>query len=246
MMQGGKRVAKAAPCIPKVSIISVVLNAALLVEELLLNVAPYLSDEIELILIDGGSTDGTLALFEKNNHLIGYWRSEPDGGIYDAMNKATKYARGKWLYFMGADDRLLGGFAKAIKLLSKPETVYYGKVVLWGEIVGKPYTRYDFTKVEICHQSIFYPASVFKNYRYDIRYKVSADHYLNIQCFTDKRYKWRFVDELMAIYDTRGFSASILDNAFRANYNAIVKSHLGWWVYIRYLFRTVKQKRRLK
>ena len=63
---------------------------------------------------------------------------------------------------LGADDRLLGGFNKAVNFLKQAETVYYAKVVLWGEIVGKPYKRYDFTKVEICHQSIFYPASVFK------------------------------------------------------------------------------------
>ena len=100
MQEGGKRLAEKAAARPKVSVISVVLNAAPLLQELLENLQPYLTTEIELVIIDGGSSDTTVELLKQSEHLVSYWRSEPDDGIYDAMNKATTYASGQWLYFL--------------------------------------------------------------------------------------------------------------------------------------------------
>ncbi len=59
---------------------------------------------IEYIVLDGGSKDGTLELLQEHSHRISYWRSEPDKGIYDAMNKAIQLAQGEWIYFLNAGD----------------------------------------------------------------------------------------------------------------------------------------------
>lgn len=244
MIEGGVRLQTEAQKQPKVSIITVVYNAASLVPGFLENIAVFRSADVELIILDGNSTDGTLALLQQHSDKIDYWRSEPDNGIYDAMNKATQYAKGQWLYFMGADDKLLRGFTKAVDMLQQAETIYYGKVIIWGEVVGRPVKKYDFTKMVICHQSIFYPASVFTKYEYFTDYKVSADHYLNMLCFNDKRYHWHFIDQLMAVYDTRGYSAVTKDHAFEADYHNILKNQFGWWIYIRYRFKKYKQARK--
>lgn len=63
-------------------------------------------EEKEIIIVDGGSSDGTLDLLNKYDQQIDYWISEPDNGIYDALNKGIDLANGEWLYFLGSDDKL--------------------------------------------------------------------------------------------------------------------------------------------
>jgi glycosyltransferase involved in cell wall biosynthesis len=60
---------------------------------------------VELLVLDGGSCDGTVEMLRRYDDQIDYWASEPDGGIYDAWNKAVKIARGEWIAFLGSDDR---------------------------------------------------------------------------------------------------------------------------------------------
>ncbi|MDL5501794.1 MAG: glycosyltransferase, partial [Candidatus Methanoperedens sp.] len=60
----------------------------------------------ELIIIDGGSTDGTIEILRSSQDKITYWQSGPDNGIYDAWNKALDHARGDWICFLGSDDYL--------------------------------------------------------------------------------------------------------------------------------------------
>lgn len=246
MIEGGIRNKSGQQIQPTVTIISVVFNAAGILKDFLQNTTSYRSPEIELIILDGSSTDGSINLLQTYDNQIDYWRSEPDQGIYDAMNRAIQYAKGKWLYFMGADDRLLSGFTKAVGMLKTPNTIYYGNAVVNGEVLGKPYNKYDLTKAEICHQSIFYPAELFKHYQYNTAYVVAADHHLNIRCFADKRYSWQYIDRLIVVYDTRGYSSTNKDVTFELDYNNIVQRHLGWWTYLRYRFRKYKHGRRLK
>ncbi|NCD70355.1 glycosyltransferase family 2 protein [Mucilaginibacter agri] len=244
MTEGGIRLQSEGKKQPKLSIITVVYNAVSLIPGFMENVLAYRSANVELVMLDGGSTDGTLELLQQYSNKIDYWRSEPDEGIYDAMNKAVEYTRGQWVYFMGADDRLLGGFNKVVNALRNSHVVYYAKVVLWGDIRGKAYKKYDFIKMEICHQSIFYPKKVFDYYQYETHYKILADQHFNIRCFADKRFKWQFLDDLVAIYDTRGFSANKVDTLYYQHYNHMVKKYLGLWVYTRYRFRKYKLMRK--
>src|ERR1700691_1615645 len=89
---------------PLISIIIVVYNAVELLEETISSVIKQTYKSIELIIIDGGSADGRTELLEKYRDHISFWKSEPDEGIYDAMNKGVKAAHGDWIYFLGAGD----------------------------------------------------------------------------------------------------------------------------------------------
>ena len=89
---------------PKVSIITVVYNGTTHLEQTIQGVLKQSYDNIEYIIIDGGSTDGTLEIIEKYNTQITYWVSEPDGGIYDAMNKGIAKATGEIVGLINADD----------------------------------------------------------------------------------------------------------------------------------------------
>lgn len=92
---------------PLVSILTVVFNSAKFLEETILSVLNQDYDNLEFIIVDGGSTDGTLDVIRKYEHAIDYWVSEPDKGISDAFNKAVTLAAGDYVNFQGAGDYLI-------------------------------------------------------------------------------------------------------------------------------------------
>lgn len=93
----------------KISIVIATYNAALTLRTCLESIILQLSEQCELIIIDGGSKDGSCEIIKSYSEHISYTISEPDKGIYDAWNKGIKVARGKWISFIGADDVLLPG-----------------------------------------------------------------------------------------------------------------------------------------
>lgn len=238
MTEGGKRLTGHIKQ-PKVTIITVVFNAAALFEQYMANVIPFCNDEVELVMIDGNSTDGTLELLQNNSDKIDYWRSEPDKGIYDAMNKAVKFARGQWLYFLGMDDTLMEGFPAMIADLQDAHTVYYGNSIYYGKLFKKVYDSYFLTKLNIVHQVIFYPRSVFDKYDYDSKYKVYADYYLNLRLWHNPQFKFEYRDHLIAGFPEGGFSTHTKDLVFEQDRDMLFKKYLGAKAYYRYLNRTL-------
>ena len=89
---------------PLVSIITVVFNAHSFLPEFLESVLKSKNPHIELIIVDGGSKDGTVEFLQQHNSSIEYWLSEPDSGIYDAMNQSIAHASGDLLCFMNSGD----------------------------------------------------------------------------------------------------------------------------------------------
>ena len=87
---------------PKISIITVVFNAAEMLEETIKSVLAQMYDNWEFIIVDGGSTDGTIDILKRYQLPKILWKSEPDKGIYDAMNKGIIRASGKWIYYRRA------------------------------------------------------------------------------------------------------------------------------------------------
>src|SRR5689334_6995758 len=94
---------------PMVSVVTVVYQGARTLQETIDSVVAQGRDDLEYIVVDGGSTDGTLEILERNRRHITSWRSEPDRGIYDAMNKGIRLARGQLIKLLNADDVLCPG-----------------------------------------------------------------------------------------------------------------------------------------
>ncbi|ARD46517.1 glycosyl transferase [Colwellia sp. PAMC 21821] len=93
---------------PLITIITAVFNGEKYLEETILSILNQTYDNVELIIIDGGSTDGSIDIIKKYEHAIDYWVSEPDAGISDAFNKGVKVASGDYINFQGDGD----GFCK--------------------------------------------------------------------------------------------------------------------------------------
>ena len=89
---------------PIVTVITIAYNCAAFIEETMLSVLNQTYSNIEYIVIDGGSTDGTLDVIRKYDHAIDYWISEPDRGIYDGINKGVRASTGQWLNCMNVKD----------------------------------------------------------------------------------------------------------------------------------------------
>ncbi len=92
---------------PLVSILSVAFNDRDEIAALIENVAPFRSDDLEFIIVDGGSRDGTVELLRSRNEQVDYWLSEPDEGIYDGMNKGLAACSGAYVLHLNAGDRLV-------------------------------------------------------------------------------------------------------------------------------------------
>jgi glycosyltransferase involved in cell wall biosynthesis len=243
ILKGGCRTIKIKDA-PLISIIIVTLNAEDHLKSCLDSIHQQSFQNFELLLFDGESTDGTLSILQEYNSYINYWQSEPDHGIYNAMNKAVTFAKGKWIYFLGADDRLLEGFSKMAEQLKQENTLYYGNCVANGKILGGKLSKYQVAKRNVCHQAVFYPARVFDKYTYLEKYRIYADHALNIQCWSDTELIKKYFNLSIAIYNLNGFSSQASDELFRAEKPLVIKSNLGSIVYYRYLFKKWREKRK--
>ncbi|MCW5212188.1 glycosyltransferase [Desulfobulbus sp. TB] len=111
------------------------------------------SNDIELLIVDGCSTDNTIDILRENSDRISWWVSEEDSGIYDAWNKAILHAKGDWIIFLGADDvfydkNVIGKFYEKTKILKKDIDIVYGMVALTdkaGEtwlLEGEPWSKF--------------------------------------------------------------------------------------------------------
>jgi glycosyltransferase involved in cell wall biosynthesis len=166
---------------PLISVITVVLNSQQYIEETIQSVINQTYDNVEYIIIDGGSTDGTLDKLKKYEPYIDYWLSGPDKGIYYAMNTAVDLTKGDWLNFMNSADRFHN-----TQVIEQVFTDIPGDVDI---IYGDCEIRYqDFESIRrigeirrfwkgmpFCHQSAFCKASLLKTHRFDTSYKIAAD-----------------------------------------------------------------------
>jgi glycosyltransferase involved in cell wall biosynthesis len=244
MLEGGYTIRKDLDTleIPLISVVTVCHNAGQLLRQCINSISDQEYKGIEHIVIDGASSDNTIEILKEHEGRIAYWRSEKDEGIYDAMNKALQFVRGKWIIFLGADDQLLPDFSKIVPYLKDDNTLYYSNVYYDTIPVGRKINGFFLAKNNICHQSILYPRTVFEKYRFKEKYILYADHYLNMQCWSDCKFKFEYCDLLTARFATDGASSRRKDLRFMQDKSMLIKEHFGNWSYCWYLFKEFKTK----
>jgi glycosyltransferase involved in cell wall biosynthesis len=233
---------------PLISVIIVVRNGAATLERALESIFSRQFAEMECILIDGNSTDGTLDIVKKYNEQIAYWISEPDGGIYDAMNKGVTHAKGRYVYFLGCDDFIEVNPRELEHWLKDENTIYYGNALRTN--YSKPYdgvfNSWKLTRSNICHQAIFYPRTFFKTRQFSIQYKVFADWEFNLRCYGDKGCKFQYIPLTIATWSDGGFSSVSTDPQFDMDRDQIFKQCLPRSIYWLYRLRQRVKKLFLK
>ncbi len=172
---------------PLISIITVVFNSESFIERTILSIINQTYKNIEYIIIDGGSTDNTIGIIKRYEKNISFWKSEPDSGLYDAMNKGINNAKGRYLWFVNAGDEIyshdtLENIFNNQKELSD---IYYGETMITssgGNEIGlrrlkapENLTWESFKMgMVVCHQSVIVRKSIAP--AFDLNYKCSADY----------------------------------------------------------------------
>lgn len=222
----------------KISVITVCYNAADTLEKTIQSVLGQTYPNIEYIIIDGGSTDGTVDIIRKYTDRIAYWVSEPDGGIYDAMNKGILVSNGEYIYFLGADDILCENiFFNIAPLLTHTHTIYYGNVYMVNQKKNYDglFSCYKLAIHNICHQAILYHRSVYDERLYDVNYRLFADYVFNIQSWGDRHIKFEYLPFIIANFNDCGRSSiKKNDSLFLKKNSMIVLQNLGFACFVYY------------
>ena len=188
---------------PLISVIVAVYNGAKTLQRCIDSVSDQTYPNKELIIIDGGSTDGTVEIIRSNEDKVTYWKSEPDDGIYNAWNKALDHVSGDWILFLGSDDYLWKSnvFEEMIPHMIKAESqniqIVYGQVArVTGddEISCVDGFSWEYTWRSIIidgigtftHQGMFHHRSLFDHYgKFDESFKIAGDYELLIRAFKE-------------------------------------------------------------
>lgn len=176
---------------PLVSVITVVRNGAATIVQTIESVRVQREVNLEHIIIDGASSDGTVDIIKAYQCDQLRWVSEPDQGIYDAMNKGISLARGEWLLFLGADDALADSTVLADVFVAHELTAY--DLVCGNSLYDygrRCVPRLDWrTKIfnTIHHQAAFYRRSLFSEFQYRVDIPVVADYEMNFRIYFQHR-----------------------------------------------------------
>lgn len=187
----------------KLSIITVNLNNRDGLQKTIDSVICQSFRDFEWIVIDGGSIDGSKELIEQYADHFAYWVSEPDKGIYNAMNKGIKVAKGEYLQFLNSGDWLYNEHS-LLSIFEKDPTedfVYGENCGLSGRVegIGSP-AKLDFEflyRNTICHQDIFHKRNLFSNELYDERYKIVADWKFLFESIVHKGASYRKIETIV-------------------------------------------------
>ncbi|MCD6062601.1 MAG: glycosyl transferase, family 2 [Flavipsychrobacter sp.] len=210
--------------LPKISVIIPVFNGEDTIEAAVLSVVTQTHGNIELLVMDGGSKDGTVPTLVRLSQTYAFqFVSEKDKGVYDAMNKGITRATGDWIFFLGADDVLydedvfkdiFSGHTVDIENLD----IVYGDVLLKNQnkIYGGAFNRWRILSQNISHQAIFYKSVLFQHHgHYDLTYPILADYVFNLKLFAGKQFRAQHINKIVTIFAEEGLSSTKRDLAFK-------------------------------
>lgn len=201
---------------PKITIITINYNNVSELEKTFQSVFTQTYQDFEYIVIDGGSKDGGKALIEQFSDKLDYWVSEPDKGVYDAMNKGIAKATGEYLYFLNSGDTFYNSsvLEEINQLINQQQAdIIFGNVndVFEDTQTSKirPKTQLDkialFHKM-VCHQALFCHKRLFKDNVFNTKYKIKADFDWLLNAFTTYHPTVLDTDVVIANYLMGGLS----------------------------------------
>jgi glycosyltransferase involved in cell wall biosynthesis len=234
------------PNLPLVTVVTAVFNGAKTLEATIQSVLGQTYRNIEYIIIDGGSTDGTLDIIRKYDHAIDYWLSDLDKGVYDAMNKGIAASRGTWLNFLNANDVFCDAStieSVATKYLHGDARFIYSDVLLKSGT--RPLRRYvcDHKRLIINHQASIYDKALHCEHgMYLVAPRLTISDYLFFSLINQDDYTK--ADAPIAIYDTTGTSQSqrSVEQKFIVDYlvNGMPKYKFSLYFHFYHYYRTAK------
>ncbi|PSU14104.1 glycosyltransferase family 2 protein [Photobacterium kishitanii] len=185
------------------------------------NIRGLKNSDIEYIVIDGNSTDGTQVLIEDYKDVIDCFISEKDSGIYDAMNKSLNFIKGDYVVYLNAGDLFTDSFPLVLDILKRNSTL---KAVWGGHILDYKYKKTALPSksvsdvmelfsnkklfgMPVCHQSLFIRSDLMKKYKYDTSYKICADYKLFLNLLGDSSsHEFKSISDPICLFEMGGMS----------------------------------------
>lgn len=216
--------------LPKISIVTVVWNDAIGLERTIQSAINQTYENVEFIVIDGASTDGTVEVIKKYEEHIDYWVSEKDNGIYDAMNKGILAATGMWVNFMNAGDTFVdNNVLSNLKFENYlNDVLLYGKKIQEGKIIHPlPIEKLEIGEIHANHQSMFFNKEKLGNdLYYDLTYKIYADYELANKIYLNFKNLIKYIDIVVADFEGGGVSSVVSKQKRKDKYQILYK-HYG-------------------
>ena len=218
---------------PKISIITITFNSENTVEETIKSVIAQEYPNLEYIIIDGASTDGTLEVVNRYRDKIAKIVSEPDKGISDAFNKGIKHATGEIVGIINSDDILLPGALQAVAdAYEEGIGVYRGNIFIWDSksdtrikaVPSMKFPLHTYKKRIVCHQGTFVAKSVYEKYgAFKTHFRFMMDVDLLIRLY-EAGVKFKYIPTELAMFRLGGVTSSSflkktgeLERLFREN-----------------------------
>ena len=213
----------------KYSIITVNLNNAGGLEDTIKSVVNQTCHDYEFFIMDGGSSDNSKAIIEQYNNQIDYWVSEPDEGIFNAMNKGIMASKGDYLIFMNSGDCFYN------EKVLEDSLNYLGTDFVIGEVKRKgtnTIMEYELSEISmmtfytgaIPHQATFHKRSLFQDSLYDEKLKISSDWKFFFQKMILENASYTLMPVIVSFYDTTGISHTNTDLATKERNQIISES----------------------
>lgn len=199
---------------PRISIITVVYNDLPNIEKTILSVINQTYSNIEYIIIDGGSNDGTTDVIKKYEKHLYYWCTEADKGIYNAMNKGVKKATGDWIAFINSGDYYYNNEVFDLIFSSdsiKEADVIYGNMILkylFALFLSQPLELSLFNQLfPFSHPASLVKSSIIKKYQFNEEYKLAADYdfFYKLYC---KKYKFIYLPIIISVFEAENGASS--------------------------------------
>ena len=230
---------------PSISVITVVRNGASVIADCIDSVLAQPIEDLEYIIIDGASTDGTLEIIQRYGDRISVCISEPDRGLYDAMNKGLRLARGRYIHFLNADDRYVAPDALTSLLPQLDEsTVCYGAMIYQEEDgrqrrLGSPFSwERELVESHVPQPTLFVPTRMYREVgEFDLKYCISADYDMVLRLA--KRFPVRFIEQPVTLMMAGGISYAQMGRTFKESARVSI-SHgrpvgLAYLTYLRHM-----------
>ncbi|SEW14450.1 Glycosyltransferase involved in cell wall bisynthesis [Chitinophaga sp. YR573] len=226
----------------KVSIITVVYNGATSLANTIESVVAQTYADIEYIIIDGGSTDGTIDVIRQYEKSVSIWRSEKDKGVYDAMNKGAALATGEWLFFLNSGDCLID--KDTLRNFFRQESLFQNASIAYGDI-QLTYPKHIVLKQcernpkyeSICHQAQFIKRSYFLEQNgFNLSYKIYGDFDFQRRAYLKSKDQLYYVPVVIATYENVGLSSKPFYHYLKEYIRVGKNNHVSGAELLRYYF----------
>jgi glycosyltransferase involved in cell wall biosynthesis len=252
---------------PKISVVTVCYNAVTSIEVTINSVLNQTYSNLEYIIIDGQSKDGTVDLIKKYSDNLSLWVSEPDKGIYDAMNKGIEYANGLYIIFLNAGDYFYSKNS-INKVFENVDSIEAD--VLYGDVAYKfsygmyhkhilPIETFD-KGMPIAHPATFVKAELIKFEKFNVKYKIAADYDMLYRLYKEGR-NFKYVNAIITVFEAEtGVSStrymlakkecSLINHTYGSKqyYKKIIVLYIKRWLnkVLATFFKTYSLKRKIK